>query len=81
MHDFPAAFCARIVHLGHVSAPSRNGLFASKPGFVKNHSFGIFAWLQKMLCFSPLFPQPGFAGSAPFHGDFDAKQQVPWEPP
>jgi hypothetical protein len=28
-----------------------------KPGFVKNHSFGIFAWLQKMpLFFTPFFP-------------------------
>ena len=34
MHAFPAAFCAQFVDLGLVSAPSRNGLFASKPGSV-----------------------------------------------
>ena len=45
MHAFPAAFCAQFVmDLGLVSAPSRNGLFAS----YNQVRFG-FAWLQNAL--------------------------------
>ena len=50
MHAVPAALCAQFVNLGLFSAPSRNGLFRTKP---------TLWYLLKLRFFQPLFQSLG----------------------